>query len=362
MTIVHTEASHGWGGQEMRILTECIWFREQGFRCILMAKDHSPIAIRFREEGFEVIPLTFTRSSQLRDFTRCVRIFRQLKPSLVGSHSNIDTRVALAAAAFSSVKRRVRYRHVSIPVRPSLWNKVIYRQLATSIVTTSTSIADHLKDAFCLSTGNVRSVPTGVRPGLETSAANARERLSQQLGLPPDARIITQISVLRSWKGHTHLIDAFDHLATRRPDLHLILVGEGNMLDILRKKASSTSFPSRIHFPGHVPDPYPFFQAADVAVLASTGGEGVPQSVLQAFACSRPVVATTVGGIPDIITHEVNGLLVPPADPVALASNLGRLLDDPALSARLGTQAAHTYRQCGTIPHMGESLRKFLSL
>jgi len=344
----------------MRILTECLWFRAQGFRCVLMAKDHSPIAARFRTEGFEVLPLTFTRSSQLKDFAKCVKAFRRLKPALVGTHSNIDTRVALAAAACTRVERRVRYRHVSIPVRASIWNKVIYRHLATRVVTTARSIAGDLSEAFGLDAGMALSIPTGVRSG--ETAADAREKIIRQLGIPAGARIITQISVLRNWKGHTHLIDAFDRIAQSRPELHLVLVGKGNMLEVLREEARGRSSAARIHFPGHAADPYPWFQAADIVALASTGGEGVPQSVLQAFACSRPVVATTVGGIPDVVTDGENGLLVPPADPAALAAALERLLDDSALSERLGAEASHTFQRRGTIDHMGRSLRKFLDL
>jgi glycosyltransferase involved in cell wall biosynthesis len=361
-TIIHTEASHGWGGQEMRILTECVWFRSRGFRCVLMAKDHSPIAARFREEGFEVIPLKFTRSSQPRDFAKCLRVFRDQKPALVGTHSNIDSRVALAAAACTRVKRRVRYRHVSIPVRASVWNKVIYRHFATGIVTTARSIAEDLTASFSLDASTVLSIPTGVRSIPADTVLGAREEIRGLLGLPPDARIISQISVLRSWKGHAHLIDAFDRLATSRPDVHLVLVGKGNMLGNLREQAAGMRCAARIHFAGHADDPYPYFQAADIVTLASTGGEGVPQSVLQASACARPVVATRVGGIPDVISDGVNGLLVPPADAEALAAALGCLLDDHALANRLGMEASRTFQHCGTIDHMGESLRRFLHL
>lgn len=361
-TIIHTEASHGWGGQEMRILTECRWFRTQGFRCVLMAKDHSPIAAHFREEDFEVIPTTFTRSSQLGDFAKCTGIFRGMKPVMVGSHSNIDTRVALAAAACARVERRVRYRHVSIPVRPSSWNKVIYRHFATRIVTTAHSIADELIRDFGLDADTAISIPTGVNGAPEDGHRDARAEIIKQLNLPPEARIIAQISVLRNWKGHTHLLDAFERIASAHPEQHLVLVGKGNMMDQLREKALSMTCSSKIHFAGHATDPYPYFQGADIVTLASTGGEGVPQCILQAFACSRPVVATRVGGIPDVVRDGENGLLVPPADPVALAAALERLLISPEDSFRLGAEARRTFLNCGSIDHMGGSLRRFLNL
>lgn len=360
-TIIHTEASHGWGGQEMRILTECRWFREQGFNCVLFAKEASPIAKKFEKDGFEVIPITFTKSSQVGDFVRCIREFKRLKPAMVGTHSNIDTRVALAAAASAGVSRRIRYRHVSIPVRPSSWNKIIYRHLATRIVTTANSITHDLVRDFSLDTEDALSIPTGVRGALNDSHHH-REEIRNRLGIPQSSRLISQISVLRNWKGHTYLMDAFEDLAATRPNLHLVLVGGGNMLDHLQTKSKSMASGSRIHFVGHVDDPYPYFQAADVVTLASTGGEGVPQSILQAFACSCPVVATTVGGIPDIVRDRENGLLVSPGEPKALATALEQLLGDPAFASRLGAEAHRTFSQQGSIDHMGNTLRTFLNL
>ncbi|WAC19812.1 glycosyltransferase family 4 protein [Luteolibacter sp. SL250] len=359
-TIIHTEASHGWGGQEMRILTECRWFRAQGFRCLLLAKGDSPLAEHFRREGFDVLPVPFKRGSQLRDFMACLRIFRKLKPALVATHSNIDSRVALAAATAAGVKRRVRYRHVSIPVRTSPWNQVIYRRFATGVVTTSRSISDELYRGFKLRKDAIRSVPTGVVSSPKDH--NAHDEIRSRLGLPRNARIICQVSILRSWKGHVHLLDAFGLAAAGRPDLHLVIVGDGNMGTELRKKAGAMEVSRRIHFTGHVEDPYPWFQAADIMTLASTGGEGVPQSALQAFACGKPFVGTTVGGIPDIVRHEVNGLLVPPADPQAMADAFARLLDDDRFAATLGMEAERTFDACGSVDHMGESLRRFLNL
>ena len=325
-----------------------------------MAKDDSPIARAFRDEGLEVIPRAFKRSGQFADFARCVRDFRELKPALVGTHSNIDSRVALAAAAAAGVARRVRYRHVSIPVRVSPWNRLIYRRFATHVVTTARSIADDLAGDFSLPPDAVRSIPTGVSPAAD--AGDARREVKEKLGLPAGARIVTQVSVLRSWKGHAYLIGAFHRLAKAHPDLHLVLVGTGSMLEPLTAQVASLSLDGRVHFAGHQADPYPFFMAADVVALASTGGEGVPQSVLQCFACARPFVGTTVGGIPDIVRHGRNGLLVPPADADALASGIREILDDETLASALAANARQSFLDTGTVDHMGATLRGFLGL
>lgn len=344
----------------MRILAECRWFRQQGFRCVLMAKPGSPVLRAFLDDGFEAVPMRFTRGSQAGDWMRCVREFRRLKPLMVGTHSNVDTRVALAAAACTGVPRRVRYRHVSIPVRGSPWNRVIYRKLANRVVTTARSIADDLVREFRLPPCSVASIPTGVR--MPEEGPDVRNDVLSQLGISQGGRLIVQVSVLRGWKGHEHLMEAFERLAVADPSLHLVIVGGGNQEEALRKKAASLSAGARVHFTGQVVDPYPYFMSADVVTLASTSSEGVPQSALQAFACGRPFVGTRVGGIPDVVSHGKNGLLVPPGDAGAMAAAIRGLLDDGEFSLRLGVAARETFAERGTLSVMGSRLRDFLGV
>jgi len=316
----------------------------------------------FRKEGLEVIPVEFKKSTQIGDFSLCRKLFKELKPVMVGAHSNIDTRVALAAATWVGVKRRVRYRHVSIPVKASPWNHLIYRKFATAIVTTAQSITDELKRKFSLPEGFIRSIPTGVSDTTVGDRSEARRRVFEILGLPDSAVMITQVSVLRQWKGHRDLMTAFDSLAVSNPSLHLVLVGGGPGMEYLPEFAAALASRDRIHFPGHQVDPYPFFKAADVATLASTGGEGVPQSVLQCFACATPFVGTRVGGIPDITEDGVNGLLVSPAAPAELAAAIARILGDPVFAASLAANARKTYDQIGSVACMGARLRSFLGI
>ena len=360
--LIHTEASGGWGGQEIRILTECRWFRDQGYRCILMADPASEISAVFAKQGFEVIPIAFKKKTQIGDFFTCLRWFRKLQPAMVGTHSNIDSRVALAAAATAGISRRVRYRHVSIPVSVSPWNHLIYRKFATAIITTARSITETLARDFHFPEGFAMTLPTGVDDTDLSDRPLARRSVREMLGLPADSIIISQISVLRAWKGHSHLMAAFDTLAATDPRLHLVLVGGGPGLSYLPEQAAALASRERIHLAGHRDDPYPFFKAADVVVLASTGGEGVPQTTLQCFACGTPFVGTRIGGIPDITVDGENGLLVEPENPAQLAAAIVRILGDPQLAATLADNARKTYDRIGSIERMGNHVRDFLKL
>jgi len=353
-TIIHTEAAAGWGGQEMRTFTECKWFREQGWRVILLAKEGSPIATKFAEDDFEVIHVPFTKKTQIKDLVTCLRIFEKEMPEVVATHSNIDTRVALIAATKAGVKHRIRYRHVSIPVRANLWNKIIYRRLATHIVTTGDCISNPLIRDLKLPSEKVTTIHTGIQvPDGLPDRESARQALCKELDLPTSTRFLGQVSVLRRWKGQADVMEAFDRIADKFPDYHLVFVGGGHGEEYLPPIAKSKKHSDRIHFTGHQTNPWPYFLAFDVNFLASTEGEGIPQVGMQSMLCQTAFVGTKVGGIPEIVQHEQTGLLVDAESPEQLADSMTALLKDDSLREQVVDNAYEWATNNTTVAHMG---------
>ena len=281
---------------------------------------------------------------------------------MVGTHSNIDSRVCLAAATFAGVPHRIRYRHVSIPVKPSPWNHIIYRKFATKIVTTAESIAVPLRKHFKLSKDTAVSIPTGIQePPNLISREEARLAMCQELNIPDDTRFIGQVSVLRRWKGHHDVMAAFDKIHQDHPDHHLIFAGGGPGSEGLPKEAEKYSCFKKIHFLGYREDPWPVFLAMDIATLASTEGEGVPQSGMQAMLCECAFVGTTVGGIPEIIEDDVTGVLFPHSDPDSLAMVLTRLISEPETRDRLGKNARQWAIENTGLDQMGNRIISLMS-
>ena len=138
-------------------------------------------------------------------------------------------------------------------------------------------------------------------------------------------------------KGHRHLIDAMGILASRRPNLVTLIAGDGPLEQSLRAQCAALGITDRVRFLGYRRDVAELFEAADVVVLPSLY-EGLPLVAIEALAAGRPMVATEVDGTPEVVIHERTGLLVPPANPVAMAAAIERLLDDPALAARLASE------------------------
>ena len=136
-------------------------------------------------------------------------------------------------------------------------------------------------------------------------------------------------------KGYRHLVDAAAALDRARPGAHWIFVGDGELRGELEARARRSGIESRVHFTGWRDDVADVLALADVCVLPSES-EGFGRVLVEAMAMGRAVVATAIGGVPDVVVAGETGLLVPPADPAALAEAVRALLDDPARAARFG--------------------------
>lgn len=187
-------------------------------------------------------------------------------------------------------------------------------------------------------TGACRRPPLAVVLGREPmSPAEAGERIDRRraLGIDPSHRVAVYVGGLTEDKGMADLLAAVRPMLESHPGLRLCLVGEGPYEAAWRELAGSIGDPARIRLTGRVApgEVRGHLAAADFMVFPSRS-EGLPQAVLEAMECGLPVVGTRVGGIPEAVEDGTNGLLVPPADPAALAAAIDRMIADPAFLGR----------------------------
>jgi glycosyltransferase involved in cell wall biosynthesis len=163
--------------------------------------------------------------------------------------------------------------------------------------------------------------------------------LPEEYGLEPGSQLVGVVARLEPEKGHPTLLEAWPKVLRAVPDAYLLIVGEGSRRDALEAQARELRIAHRVVFTGRRDDIPEVTAALDVAVLPSYR-EAQGLSILEAMALSRPVVASDVGGIPEMIEDGVTGLLVPPHDADALASAITRLLLDHPLADTIA-RAAH---------------------
>lgn len=332
LTVLHTESSRGWGGQEVRIVTEATWLRERGVRVVLAAQPGSRIRREAERVAVETVEVAMRAAWDLPAMFRLARVVRQEKIDVVHTHSSIDAWVGGCAARLCNVPV-VRSRHVSIPIRASF--NPVYTRLADRVLTSGEAIRS-LVLAGGVRAEAVRAAPAGV--DLADFAAGGRsEALLREFG--PERPVLGSIAMFRGSKGHPHLLDAFQRLRPEFPQAQLLLVGDGIRRAWVEELARDRGLAPAVRFPGFRRDVADLLRFMDCFVLASTRTEGVPQSLLQAMAVGVPVVASAIGGIPEAIVDGETGLLIPGEDPAALAAAIGAVLRDPA-TARRRAQAA----------------------
>ena len=264
------------------------------------------------------------------------RLFRRLQPDVVNTHSSTDTWLAaLACLVMRRPPPLVRTRHISAPVTPNAASRWLYAHAATSVVTTGEQLRRSLIEQTGISAERVISIPTGVDGGRFHPGDRAAAR--RVLDLPAEGLWIGIVATLRSWKGHLYLLEAFAKLQT--PGARLVIVGDGPMREVLAERVRALGIGERVVMPGERHDPENWMRAFDLFCLPSYANEGVPQALMQAMLCGLPVITTPVGAIPEIISDNRTGMLVPPRDADALVTTIDQLLADPARRAALGEAA-----------------------
>ncbi len=326
--ILHTESSQVLGGQEYRVLAETKAMNLRGHEVVIAAPENSQLARLAKEEGLqcEAIPVGMSGWGLL------VPIFLNLivkhRIQIVHTHGSQDSWTASLAGRLSSSRPVIiRTRHKSTPVSVSFRHDVLYRYLPHAVSTTGEAVRQQLIVRNHLNPDAVFSIPTGVdmkrfQPG-ESSVD-----LRKSLGIQSRQPVIGTVSFLRPEKGLNVLIDAVSLLQTVFPNVCCLIIGTGQGHQALLAQIRQNKLDETVILAGFREDIPELLRTMDVFVLPSLE-EGMPQALLQALSMERAVVASSVGGIPEIIRDGQTGFLVSPQDPAALSEKIGTLLRDP---------------------------------
>jgi len=304
----------------MRIVAESVAMRARGHEMTIACQPDSQILQKAKAEGLRTIPLRIRKGLDVAGIAHCLGAIRRLHIDLVHTHSSPDAWTCGIAARLAGV-RVVRSRHLSSPVKRQWPTRFLYGRLADRVITSGQAIRDHLLQATGLDPEHFVSIPAGV--DIQRFAPRSDGQVVRhELGLANSDFVVGIVAVLRSWKGHVHLIDAVHKLSAQNVPVKLLIVGAGPQEDALRQKISQLNMNGRIQMLGHRDDVPRLLSAMDCAVLPSTKNEATSQSLPQALAMKIPVVASSAGGLSEVVVHRETGLLVPPGDVDALRKAL----------------------------------------
>lgn len=339
LAIAHTEASLGWGGQEIRTLTEAAGFIRRGHRAVVYAAPGARIAVEAPRFGVPVVTLPIARK-RLSGWRSLTRALADRPVDVVNAHSSTDAWLAALACAWLARTRRgapvlVRTRHVSIPVPNDPATRWLYGSATARVVTTGEALRAQLIDHNGLDPARVDSVPTGIDAA--RFGPLSRDAARRELNLPAAVPLIGIVATLRSWKGHRFLVDAMPRL--RHRDAQLVVVGDGPQRLALEAQVDALALRGRVTFAGQQQDVAPWLAALDVFALPSYANEGVPQALLQAMFALIPCVTTDAGAIPEIARPGDTACVVRREDSEQLAGAIDRILGERDESARMAARA-----------------------
>ena len=336
LVIAHTESSDGWGGQEIRILTEAAGMQSRGHRVVVHGAHGSRILAEAPRFGVPAVALPIGRKRP----AGVVAVRRALHAApfdIVNTHSSTDTWLTAVALRISNRARPVlvRTRHVSVPVPNDAATRWLYRKATARLVTTGDALRATLIRDNGIDPGKIESIPTGIdaarfAPGDRLAARAA-------LRLPREAGLVGIVATLRSWKGHRYLLDALARQGNRQ--VNLVIVGDGPQRAALDAQVDALLLRDRVVFAGQQDDVAPWLRALDVFALPSYANEGVPQALLQAMFAGVACITTDAGAIPEIARHGDTALVVAKEDAAALAGGLDVLLADAAMREKLAANA-----------------------
>jgi glycosyltransferase involved in cell wall biosynthesis len=290
------------------------------------------VAQKIRALGIEVIDLGMTRPYRFDALWRLYRLLRRERPSILHCwliHANLLGRLVGRLARVPRIITARRNVEIGGPWRERALRYT--RRLDDAVI----AVCELARQAEIERTGATPEKVVTIYNGIDPFPTIHPEQLTQlrhDLALPEKAPVIICVSRLHPQKGHDYLLAAWSRVTAVYPQAHLLIVGDGERRSQLEQLAAGQP---QIQFTGQRNDVPQLLALSDLFVLPSLW-EGLPNVVLEAMAAGLPVVATAVGGTPELVIDGETGLLVPPRDPTALAQAALTLLNDLELARQMG--------------------------
>ncbi|MEW6442074.1 MAG: glycosyltransferase family 4 protein [bacterium] len=315
-------------------------------------------------------------------FIRGIEVIRKVRPRVIVFNSNEDRILpSLWGSALCRVRRRLLIVHwsqapgslpwlvkkagvpIPIPSRYSLSKRLLgalsYRQLTGIIFVNHATRKAYLEDYY-LSPRRCTTIHNGTAGTGTPLSPQRRDAVRASLDVSAQEHMLLGAGNLTPVKGFSDLIESAGALVRKGFPLKAFIAGEGELEDALERQIAGLRLTGRVRLLGYRGDLGDLTAAADVFCMPSLN-EGSPYSLLEAMSYGTPVIASSVGGIPEIVADRVNGLLVPPRDPDRLARALEVLLRDPELRSRLGENARETVAARFSLGEMLSRTRHFLA-
>jgi glycosyltransferase involved in cell wall biosynthesis len=343
-------------------VTAAFFYDKQGLHTEWQAAHDFPIInLKAWQPGEKVLLNLFSLSRGLRHL---VLMMRENRPQVVETFTPDSNLLGLSAAWLAGVPVRIATHRAKIDKRPDWYPRLhgwaINRGLADKLIAVSEQVRQLAVEEEGIQPERIIVIPNGVEvPDPPADKTTARDSLRGELALSPDAPLLLTVGRLTEQKGHRYLLEAAPAVLAQYSDAVFAFAGEGPLRDELAMQAEELGITQAVRFLGLRRDVPQLLCGADVFVLPSLW-EGMSMALLEAMSEGAAVVASDVEGINDLMADGCEGLVVPPADPQALAQAILRLLKDADLRKRLGKAARGRVKRDFSVEAMCEKYEEVL--
>jgi L-malate glycosyltransferase len=337
MFSLHVDTARTWRGGQNQVLLTVNGLRAIGHRAALVAHPGGELRRR-AAEGLELIPIAPRTEMDLSAAWKLARLVKRIAPDVIHAHdphgvamASLALSLGASAAKGGRMPVLVASRRVDFHLKGNSFSRWKYRQVDCFIA------ASEAIRRMLVADGVPADRTVTVHEGIDVEHVLAAPAVNvhEAFFLPHGAPVVGNVAALVPHKGQRYLVEAAHQAVQQVPDARFVILGEGDLREQLEKQVREHHLEKHVLLPGFRTDVLGCIKGFDLFVMSSVT-EGLGTSLLDAMACARPIVATTAGGIPEMVEDGVNGLLVPPRDHMALANAIVRALNDDTLRRRLG--------------------------
>jgi glycosyltransferase involved in cell wall biosynthesis len=327
------------GGQEKVIATLSCGLDPERFAievwCLVRG---GALADQLRQAGISVRILGLASYHHPVNIVRMAAHLRRAGADIIHTHGSYAWTFGRLAAILAGKVTVVAHVHTNHTYerRRHVWIERVLSCGTQKIVCVSQAVRDHLVARTGIPAAKTCVIHNGVPPCAPPSSP-------RQTSVGPADCLIVSIGSLVENKGHRYLIDAFQQAISICSALRLLIIGDGPLRAELEHRIAKAGLSGRVELTGCVANVHPILDRADMVVLPTIHREGLGLVLMEAQQHALPVIATWIGGIPEVVQNGQSGLLVPPGDHAALGNAIVKLAGDPSLRVKLGAAGRATY-------------------
>jgi len=334
VNILYVESSRSWGGQEYRTCLEINWLNAHGHQAWLVCNPDSQVHSKASELATRVVTMPLRSRVDPLCTLRLWKFCRQNKIDLLKTYSSKDHWICLPLFVCGIPLSRARC--ITDPIG-SASRAFVFKHGCSQIVADASVIKRQLVKQNGIDPAKIEVIGSAVDL-VKFKPPRNRTKFRREIGVGDDISLIGNVGMIRPDKGQLQLVKAAPLVFEKHPGARFVIVGQGTGIlkrgINVRNAIDQAGLADKIIMAGYRWDTPNVYAACDMIVIASLHTEASPIVLREAFASGRPVIATKVGDIPEIVRHRENGLLIEPGDTQALAAAIMEFISEPELAAR----------------------------